>query len=107
MAENSRCLLETQEAILVELRKTREEYSRGIRENTEAVKDLRSEVNSIWRDVRDEMRRMSSQKQDVVVVKQEADKTPAGPKPLTAQDLAEALSFAQMSTLSQMSLAGE
>lgn len=107
MAENSRCLLETQEAILVELRKTREEYSRGIRENTEAVKDLRSEVNSIWRDVRDEMRRVSSQKQDVVVVKQEAEKVPAGPKPLTAQDLAEALSFAQMSTLSQMSLAGE
>jgi len=102
MAENSRCLLETQEAILVELRKTREEYSRGIRENTEAVKDLRSEVNSIWRDVRDEMRRVSSQKQDVVVVKQEAEKAPAGPKPLTAQDLAEALSFAQMSTLSQM-----
>ena len=48
MAENSRCLLETQEAILVELRKAREEYSRGIRENTEAVKDLRSEVNSIF-----------------------------------------------------------
>ena len=58
------------------------------------------------------MRRMSSQKQDNVVhvVKQEAaDKIPAaahGPKPLTAQDLAEAISFAQMSSLSLMSSAG-
>ena len=37
MTENSRSLLETQEAILGELRRTREEMSRGLRENTESV----------------------------------------------------------------------
>ena len=37
MTENSRSLLETQEAILGELRRTREEMTRGLRENTESV----------------------------------------------------------------------
>ena len=101
MTENSRSLLETQEAILGELRKTREEMSRGLRENTEAVKDLRSEVNSIWRDVRDEMRRISSQKQEVMVVKEREEKssTSSSQKPLTVQDLSEALSIVSMSSL--------
>ena len=129
MTENSRSLLETQEAILGELRRTREEMTRGLRENTESVryfdvliiqrendfllivfmfqvKDLRSEVNSIWRDVREEMRRISSKKQEVVVVKQEekapvvaaAPTTPAQ-KPLTVQDLSEALSIVHMHSL--------
>ena len=40
MTENSRSLLETQEAILGELRRTREEMTRGLRENTESVRYL-------------------------------------------------------------------
>ena len=50
--ENSRSLLETQESILGELRKTREDVSRNLRENTEAVRDLRGEIGSIWREMR-------------------------------------------------------
>ena len=50
--ENSRSLLETQESILSELRKTREDVSRNLRENTEAVRDLRGEIGSIWREMR-------------------------------------------------------
>ena len=44
--------LESQESILSELRKTREDVSRNLRENTEAVRDLRGEIGSIWREMR-------------------------------------------------------
>merc|ERR1711935_428368 len=98
--ENSRSLLETQESILSELRKTREDVSRNLRENTEAVRDLRGEIGSIWREMRDELRRNADKKQEVVLVKD--DNKPvshSGPqgggsgsqKALTMQDLQEAL----------------
>ena len=69
--ENSRALLETQESMLNELRKTREDVSRNFRENTEAVKDLRGEIGSLWREMRDEMRKIADKKQEVVVVKED------------------------------------
>lgn len=102
--ENSRSLLETNEAVLNELRKTREDFSRNLRENTEAVRDLRGEIGSIWRELRDEMRRSANKKQEVIVVKDEKPSAPAaiaGPKPLDMQDLQEAL--AQQAALIQMS----
>lgn len=105
VVENSRALLETQEAILGELRKTREDMNRNLRENYEAVKDLRSEMNSIWRDVKEEMRRNASQKQEVVVVNKHVEDKPAAAAPthksLDMQDLQEAL--AQQAALIQMS----
>jgi len=49
ISETNRASLETQEAILGELRKTREDVTRNFRENTEAVRDLRGELSSMWR----------------------------------------------------------
>lgn len=111
LAENSRMMVETQEAMLGELRKTREDTARNLRENTEAIKDLRSEVTSIWREMREEMRKHADRAKEVVVLKKEekgpaapeAVQTPAG-KPLELHDLQEAL--AQQAALIQMSSLG-
>merc|ERR1711971_1016289 len=111
--ENSRSLLETQESILGELRKTREDVSRNLRENTEAVRDLRGEIGSIWREMRDELRRNADKKQEVVLVKD--DNKPvshSGPqgggsgsqKALTMQDLQEALAVQQATMIQMQSL---
>ena len=104
ISENNRASLETQEAILGELRKTREDVSRNFRENTEAVRDLRGELSSMWREMREELRRIANKKQEVVIVKEEpkpssnATTTSSAPKEL--QDWQEVL--AQQAVLSQM-----
>ena len=102
ISENNRASLETQEAILGELRKTREDVTRNFRENTEAVRDLRGELSSMWREMREELRRIASKKQEVVVVKEESKPTiptAASSKP-DLPDWQEVL--AQQAVMSQM-----
>ncbi len=102
ISETNRASLETQEAILGELRKTREDVTRNFRENTEAVRDLRGEMSSMWREMREELRRIASKKQEVVVVKEESKPTvpmAASSKP-DLPDWQEVL--AQQAVMSQM-----
>jgi Ran GTPase-activating protein 1 len=115
VVENGRTMVETQEAILQELRKTREDMGRNVRDNTEAVRDLRGEMNSLWRELREEMRRNASKKQEVVVIKQDpsaaavANNNSNNPahKPLDLHDLQEALSQqAALIQMSSLSMAG-
>ena len=105
ISENNRASLETQEAILGELRKTREDVARNFRENTEAVRDLRGELSSMWREMREELRRIASKKQEVVVVKEESSKPQASPAsvPSSKPDLPDWQELlAQQAVLSQM-----
>ena len=126
--DNSRALLETQEAILGELRKTREDVARNMRENTEAVRDLRSEMGSLWREMREEIRRNANKKQEVIVVNQPepaprpppaAAPGPSNPPPpatpqqksITVQDLQEVIAQANaqqaaMYQMQSLSMAG-
>ncbi len=103
--ENSRSMVETQEAMLEELRKTREEFSRGQREQAEAIRDLRSEVTSIWRELRDHFRKQEDEKRNAPAPPQPQAQAAPAHKPLELHDLQEALH--QQAALIQMTnLAG-